>query len=226
VLLALMLLQLQPGTMEISKPIEITGPHAEVRGAGTILRAAANFKGAALLVCRGCTDAVFTGFTIDGNRSTLEHRAGLPPSDVTFARFTPNSGILLENAHGVRISDVKFRNIAGFAVLASNSRDVAVANVDVRDSGSRDPRGRNNTTGGILFENGTAGFRVENSTFENIRGNGVWTHSRYTAARNRDGLIAGNRFREIGRDAIQVGHAVNVRVERNQGTRIAVACPT
>jgi parallel beta-helix repeat protein len=120
----------------------------------------------------------------------------------------------------VRISDVKFRNIAGFAVLASNSRDVTVTSVDVRDSGSRDTRGCNNATGGILFENGTAGFRVENSAFENIRGNGVWSHSRYNSPRNRDGIISGNRFREIGRDAIQVGHAVNVRVERNQGTRI------
>jgi parallel beta-helix repeat protein len=120
----------------------------------------------------------------------------------------------------VRISDVKFRNIAGFAVLATNSRDIAVSGVEVRDSGSRDPRGRNNTTGGVLFEEGTAAFRVENSTFENIRGNGVWTHSLYTSPRNRDGIIAGNRFREIARDAIQVGHAANVRVERNQGARI------
>ena len=50
-------------------------------------------------------------------------------------------------------------------------------------------------------------------------GNGIWTHSISASPRNRDGLIAGNRFEELARDAIQVGHATNVRVE-TRGNRI------
>ncbi len=63
-------------------------------------------------------------------------------------------------------------------------------------------------------------FSVADSTFRNIRGNGVWTHSRYLAPRNRDGKILRNEFSEIGRDAIQVGHAVAVEVADNHGVRI------
>jgi hypothetical protein len=90
----------------------------------------------------------------------------------------------------------------------------------VENSGGRNDKKRNNTTGGILLEDGTAGFEVTDSTFRNVLGNGIWTHSRYESPRNRDGLIARNRFDGIARDAIQVGHATEVRVERNTGARI------
>jgi hypothetical protein len=71
-----------------------------------------------------------------------------------------------------------------------------------------------------LFEEGTEDFSVRDSTFRSVRGNGVWTHSLYTSARNARGVISNNRFEEIGRDAIQVGHATQVHVERNTGKRI------
>jgi hypothetical protein len=61
---------------------------------------------------------------------------------------------------------------------------------------------------------------VTHCRFRNILGNGVWTHSLYTSPRNADGLIAWNSFLTIGRDAVQVGHASNVRVEENVGRRI------
>jgi hypothetical protein len=54
----------------------------------------------------------------------------------------------------------------------------------------------------------------------NVLGNGVWTHSLYTSPRNRDGVIARNRFENIGRDAVQAGHVANLRVENNSGSRI------
>lgn len=110
-------MRLGPGTVEIAAPIEITGSRVEVRGEGTVLRAAPHFRGAALLVCRGCSHVRFSGLRIDGNRAALETRQGLPPSNVTFARFTPHNGILLEGARDVRIEDVAFTEIAGFAVL-------------------------------------------------------------------------------------------------------------
>ena len=137
-----------------------------------------------------------------------------------FARFTPGNGVLAEGVSQLTILNVRFREIAGFAVLVSRSRQVAIDGVRVDDSGSRNPAGRNNTTGGILLEEGTSDFRVTRCELRNIRGNGIWTHSLYTSPRNARGVFAENRFDSIGRDALQVGHATSVRVEGNSGTRI------
>jgi hypothetical protein len=128
--------------------------------------------------------------------------------------------VLAEEIFGLVIERVRFREVAGFAVLVNRSRRVAIDEVEVTDSGSRNPVGRNNTTGGILFEEACADFSVADSAFRNILGNGVWTHSLYTSPRNSRGRIARNRFETIGRDAIQVGHATRVQVEENSGRRI------
>ncbi len=217
---AVRVVELGPGRVEISRPLVIEGANVELRGRGTVLRAARDFQGRALIECRGARNVRMHDFTVDGNRAALEVRAGLPPYDVPFARFTANNGILIEESSHVSIERVFFREIAGFAVLASRAENVRVAEVRVEQSGSRNPRGRNNTTGGVLFEEGASRFEVTGSEFENVRGNAVWTHSLYHSPRNRDGLIAGNRFRRIGRDAVQVGHATAVRVERNEGAEI------
>jgi hypothetical protein len=194
---------------------------AEVRGAasGSVLRAAADFHGRALIVVRG-NHVRLHDFAVDGNREQLESRLGLPGYDVPFARFTPANGVLAEGVDHLAIRGVRFRNIAGFAVLVSRSRLVAIDDVRVADSGSRNLAGRNNSTGGILLEEGTSDFRVARCELRNIRGNGIWTHSLYTSPRNARGVFAENRFDTIGRDALQVGHATQVRVEGNTGTRI------
>jgi Right handed beta helix region len=212
--------QLAPGTIELHREM-VLEEGAEVRGAasGSVLRAAADFHGRALIVVRG-NHVLLRDFAVDGNREKLESRLGLPGYDVPFARFTPGNGVLAEGVSQLAILDVRFREIAGFAVLVSRSRQVAIDGVRVADSGSRNPAGRNNTTGGILLEEGTSDFRVTRCEMRNIRGNGIWTHSLYTSARNARGVIAENRFDTIGRDALQVGHATEVRVEGNSGTRI------
>jgi hypothetical protein len=212
--------ELPAGIVELHREVAVTNG-VELRGAasGTVLRAAADFDGRALLVVHGAGVAL-RGFTIDGNRDALEQRTGLPPSDKPFSQFTRGNGVLAVGVSGLRIENMRFRNIAGFAVLVSRSRDIRIDQVEVADSGSHDTRGRNNSTGGILLEEGTAEFRVTRSAFRNIRGNGVWTHSLFTSPRNTGGWIAFNRFEDLARDAIQVGHATNVRVEENQGTRI------
>jgi hypothetical protein len=214
------ILQLPAGVVEVRSEM-VVGGLTEVRGArsGTVLRAAPGFAGRAIIVARG--DGVrLRDFTVDGNRDALEVRAGLPPYDTPFARFTRGNGVLADGIAGVRVENVRFRNVAGFAVLASRSRDVAIDRVRVESSGSRNAAGRNNATGGILLEEGTTDFRVTRCELRDIRGNGVWTHSLYTSPRNARGLFAHNRFENIGRDAIQVGHATDVRVEDNQGERI------
>jgi hypothetical protein len=212
--------QLGPGTVEIHQEM-VLEDGAELRGAasGSVLRAAADFHGRAMIVVRG-NHVLLRDFTVDGNREKLESRLGLPGYDVPFARFTPGNGVLADGVGHLTIQNVRFREIAGFAVLVSRSRQVSIDRVRVADSGSRNPAGRNNTTGGILLEEGTSDFRVTRCELRNIRGNGIWTHSLYTSPRNARGLFAENRFDTIGRDALQVGHATEVRVEGNSGTRI------
>jgi hypothetical protein len=218
------LVRLPPGTIDVSAEIVVPDGARDltIQGApeGTVLRAAPGFRGRALIVARGARGLRFRSFAIDGNRAKLEVRAGLPAYDTPFVRFTRNNGLLVEDSQDVTIEDLDARQIAGFAVLAARSTRIEIRKVRVSDSGSRNDKGRNNTTGGILFEEGTAEFRVLDCVFERVRGNGVWTHSLYTSPRNRDGWIARNRFTEIGRDAIQVGHATGVRVEDNTGSRI------
>jgi hypothetical protein len=213
------ILRLAPGVTELHSEMQIASATEVVGSRATVLRAAADFHGHALIVVRG-GGVRLRHFAIDGNRAALEQRTGLPGSNVTFAAFTCANGVLVADSTRVAIEDVRFRNIAGFAVLVTNSHAVTIDRVHVTDSGSRNPAGHNNTTGGILFEEGTTDFRVTNSVLRSIRGNGIWTHSLYTSPRNARGDIALNRFENIGRDALQVGHATDVSVHDNRGSRI------
>jgi hypothetical protein len=212
--------QLPAGEVVLHSPIAVDG-NTELRGAssGSILRAAPDFAGRAVVIVRG-TGVRLRDFTIEGNRDALEVRAGLPAYDTPFARFTDDNGIIARDVTALTIDGLKLRNIAGFAILVSHSHGIIIDRVQVTDSGSRNAAGRNNATGGILLEEGAADFRVTNCNLHNIRGNGVWTHSLYTSPRNARGLIALNRFANIGRDAIQVGHAREIRVEENTGMLI------
>jgi hypothetical protein len=189
-------------------------------GEHTTLRAGAHFRGRAILSCHGCQRIRFANFALDGNRQALEKPLPLAPSGEAFASFYPDNGILVDETDGLNVQHVDFVNITNFAILVSRSSHVLVDRVSVANSGSRNAKGRNNTTGGILLEEGVENFTVSDSDFRNILGNGVWTHSRASAPRNRAGKILNNRFSDIGRDAIQVGHATEVRVEGNSGKRI------
>jgi hypothetical protein len=210
--------RLPPGVTELHAEMVVD---TDLAGdpAGSTVRMASDFQGRAAIVV-STNNVRLSDFAVEGNRPARELRTGLPPYDVPFARFTTGNGILVDRASAVTIERVRFREIAGFGVLVHRGRHIAIDEVHVSDSGSRDLKGKNNTTGGILLEGGTTDFRVSNCVFGNIRGNGVWTHSLYTAPRNSHGLIVENAFEAIGRDAIQVGHAFDVQVERNAGSSI------
>jgi hypothetical protein len=185
---------------------------------GTVLRASPSFRGRALVV--GSAGSTVENLTIDGNRAKLARPVGIPPWERDFIGFYDRNGLIADRADGLTIRNVTFRNIANFAVIVARSRDVSITSIQVEDSGSLNAKNRNNTTGGVLLEEGTSDFTVRGSTFVRIRGNGVWTHSRAESPRNGPGLIERNRFEEIGRDALQAGHATRIRMERNTGVRI------
>lgn len=210
--------------MKVAAEIRLpAGAHdLKIIGDHTTLRASSDFRGRAVLSCEGCQRVEIRDLMIDGNREALEKPMGLPASNQTFASVFPNNGILFEDADGVSLDHLDLINVTNFAVLVNHSRNVSIEHVTLNNSGSRNAKGRNNTTGGILFEEGVDQFTVADSVFSNIRGNAVWTHSRSGSPRNRNGHITGNQFYDVGRDAIQVGHAVNVQVTRNVGGRIGM----
>jgi len=216
------IVHLPSGVTEISSEIRLPdGAHnLTIVGDHSTLRASANFQGRAIFSCHGCRQISFRNFAIDGNRAALERPMPLPPTDKSFASFFTNNGILIESSDGLSVDHLDFVHIPGFAILVNHSGNILLDHVSVKESGSLNAKGRNNTTGGILLEEGTDQFTVADSVFGNIRGNGVWTHSRYRSPRNIGGKIANNKFSDIGRDAIQVGHATGVRVTGNSGTRI------
>jgi hypothetical protein len=213
---------LPAGAIEISREIVLPADAHDliIRGASTTIKAAAAFRGRALLVIPSGRNIRIDGLSVDGNRDAVGKPLGLPGSDVMFSRFTPNNGILAETVTGLDIGPVKATGIAGFAILVNASHTVKIHNIEVSGSGGENARHRNNTSGGILLEEGTTDFEVLDCRLADVRGNGIWTHSLYTSARNARGRIAGNEFAMIGRDAIQVGHATEVRVENNRGRMI------
>lgn len=213
---------LPAGTIEISR--EITLPSdahdLDVRGNMTIIKAAATFRGSALLVIPAGRNIKIHDLSLDGNRDAVARPLGLPPSSAMFSRFVPNNGILAEGVSNLEIGEVKAVGIAGFTILVNAGHTVHIHDIRIANSGSLNARQRNNATGGILLEEGTTDFEVLDCRIADVRGNGVWTHSLAGSPRNARGRIAGNEFAMIARDAIQVGHATEVRVENNRGRMI------
>jgi Right handed beta helix region len=219
---------LPPGVYEITREIELR-PNSHdlvIDGTGATLRLGPNFIGRAAFVCLNGRNIAFRNLTVEGNRDTSSKSAELAPSDVAFSRFTVGNGLLIDESNGVNVDASHFAHIAGFAVLVNHSRQVHITGVHVADSGSENLRHRNNSTGGILLEEGTSGFEVTGCELTNVRGNGIWTHSLYTSPRNTKGHISGNKIVHVGRDAIQVGHATDITVEHNAGAEIGYPVET
>lgn len=217
------LVQLPDGVVEITAEIPIPdGAHnLEIRGGiETILRVSPRFQGRSVFSAHNADRLTLRRFTIDGNRRALEKPTELIPSENAFRLCYNFNGLLFDQVRNLDIAGVRFREIVNFPILVSRSSAVRIEHVSISDSGSRNAKGRNNGTGGILLEEGVSDFQVSYSEFRNIRGNALWTHSLYTSPRNKDGIFAHNYFDTIGRDAIQIGHATRIRVEHNRGIRI------
>jgi hypothetical protein len=213
-------IRLPPGTTVLSKPLEISADAKDLVISGTastVLRAGPRFAGRALIHVLGGTRISMHDFTIQGNRGSLAEVVGIAPSNQPFHRYYANNGIVAEGVTDLVIESVKMRDVANFPVIVSHSQNVRIRRVNLTDCGSLNSKRRNNTSGGILLEEGTRNFEVTNCKLLRVRGNGIWTHSLYTSPRNEDGRIAENDIQYTARDAIQVGHATRVRVLSNTG---------
>ncbi|MBL8179020.1 MAG: right-handed parallel beta-helix repeat-containing protein [Bryobacterales bacterium] len=208
--------QLSGGEVTLSAPLVIEGAdNLTVIGMGAVLKV--DFEGEAAIVVRNSKNIRIENVSVLGSREKKEYVHGLPPSDVPMIKFTRGNGIVIDNSDNVTIAKSTIRLVQGYGVLASNSRKVALEELLIGDSGSLNDKGKNNATGGILFEEGCRDFTVRRSKIRNVRGNGIWTHSLYTSPRNEHGEFAANDIRYVARDALQAGHAVDVRVTDNTG---------
>ena len=79
---------------------------------------------------------------------------------------------------------MKLRNIANLAIVVSAAKKVTIERVQVTSSGSLNNKGHNNTTGGILLEEGTksSSYRTARSRIsaETVSGH---TRGRFEMAR-------------------------------------------
>jgi hypothetical protein len=217
------LIRLPPGITEIHSELRIPDSTHDLEIAGTattVLRAASDFHGRAIFTCAHCQRIRLHDFTIDGNRAAFPHPVEMAPPENAFRLMYTRNGLWIDQSQSIAISAVQFREVAAFPILVSRSSDIRIERVQIDRCGSRNGQGRNNSTGGIVIEEGSSDFSVRNSVFRNIPGNGLWTHSLYTSPRSRDGIFEANEFDTIGRDAIQVGHATCVRVLNNHGRNI------
>jgi len=215
-------IRLPRGEVEISSELTLApGAHdLEIVGNETRLKAADNFKGRAILVLENVERIHLHYLEIDGNRQKLAKPLEMAPPENVFRVWYPDNGLLVNSVSGLQIERLHLSDIVNFPILVSQSSKVRVWGSTVENSGSRNARGRNNLSGGILFEEGSSTFEVTASTFHGILGNALWTHSLFRAPRQQDGSFTSNSFDTIGRDAIQVGHATRVRVQGNTGVNI------
>lgn len=189
-----------------------------IRGNGARLKA--GFDGDAVILILNSKNVRIENLTLVGNREASDWRFGLPPSDQPMARWNRNNGIVIERSSEVHLEKLTVREIVSYPVLVNASRKITIEQLLVGDSGSLDEKSMNNATGGILFEEGCEDFVVRQSKLRNIRGNGIWTHSLMSSPRNRRGLFEENDLRHIGRDALQAGHAIDIRILGNTGAFI------
>lgn len=215
------MVQLPAGETHLKRPLELPNGGVSVtlqgnpRGSTLILDA--DFKGTAAIVAQGASDLTLTGFAIRGNRVDMKSAWELPPDEKPFADFFTDNGIVIRRSSHVTVRNVKFDHIRSFPMIVSASSDVTIDSAHIEDSGTLKPNGRNNTSGGILFEQGVLRFEVRDCAISRVAGNAIWTHSYADAPRSADGWIHGNTISNVARDAIQVGHATRVRVEDNTG---------
>jgi hypothetical protein len=212
------------GTLELEAPIYISRRVGSTQllaaPGGTTLLPGPKFRGKALIIAEEVNGLAISGLRFEGRRNDRGPRKGLPKAEVTFTDHMEGHGVLLLGCREAVLRNLKFAEMSGMAVLVRGGSRIRIEYAEVRDSGSLDARGRNNTSGGILFEDGVDDFTVRWSKFERIRGNALWTHSRYQRPRNSSGRFLNNQMKEIGRDALQAGHATRMRIEDNEMERI------
>ncbi len=218
------LVELPAGELHLDRPLSIPAgsKNIVIRGnaAGSTLVLDPGFKGTAAIVADRASNLTLSGFSIIGNRAEMKSEWYLPLQEAAFADYYTANGIVVRNSAAVTIRGISFSRIRAFPVIIDATSKSLIDSVTIEDSGTLNSAGYNNTTGGILLEEGSSEFEVRDSIIRRVAGNAIWTHSYARSPRQADGAIRRNLIQTVARDAIQVGHATRVRVEKNRGSSI------
>jgi len=201
-------------------PKNAKGLYVRANPAGSTLVLGEAFPDRAAIVADGVSDLRLEGFEVRGTRTDLKSDWSLPPVETSFADFYSSNGILIRNSSRVTIRHVSFSLIRAYPVLANKTSGILIDSVSIKDCGTLNRAGRNNSTGGILLEESTSQFTVRHCSISHVLGNAIWTHSYATSPRSAGGLIGDNTISYVARDAIQIGHATKITVERNRADHI------
>ena len=208
---------LPEGTFEISREIVLPADahDLDIVGPGVTLKAAATFRGRALLVIPQGSNIRIFGLALDGNRESVGRLTGPPPAGTLFSRFVANNGILAEGVKGLEISTIQATYIAGFTILVKGGSKVNIHEVEITESGGLDGRRRNNGSGGILLEESVTDFEISRCLFGKVRGNGIWLTSDAGSPPVSHGRIYENEFSILAGSAVVMRNADAIEVEEN-----------
>ena len=184
-----------------------------LRGApsGSTLRASAEFKGRAMVVLG--SDATVERVTIDGNRAKLARPMPIAPYDRAFADFyrtTESSASGTHEHHHSKCEAEKHCKLRGNRERGEERQRSSASTVS--DSGSLNDKAATTRPGAFFSRKEQRSSSCRTACFENVHGNGIWTHSRNVLGTGMAESQATDSS-TIGRDAIQVGHATEVRVD-------------
>jgi hypothetical protein len=216
--------ELPAGEIHLSRPLTIPKGTKDlaIQGnpKGSTIVLDPDFVGRAAIEGESVTNVFFRNFSITGDRSEMKSAWTLPRDGVAFADFYTANGIVIRGGSNIGVHGVSFSKIRAFPLLLNAVHGATVEAVTIADCGTLNPDGHNNTTGGILLEEGVKDFDITGSKISRIPGNAIWTHSYANSPRQERGRIANNEITMVARDAIQVGHASRIRVESNRGSQI------
>jgi len=213
---------LLPGVIEIAREIVLPSDahDLEIRGADTTIKAAATFRGRALIVFPAGRNIKIHDLSLDGNRDAFPQPVPPPQPGAMLSRVVANNGIISEGVIGLEIAGVKASKFAGFPILINGGHDVHIHDVEITESGSLDANGHNNGSGGVVLEEGVTDFEIVRALIGKIRGNGIWIRSAEGAATAAKGRIAENEFAIVARAAIELNHANGITIENNTARMI------
>lgn len=168
------------------------------------------------------------------------------------ADLLANTSIAIHRgAAGVLLEGVTIEHTGGYAVLVDarygDIRDVTIRRCTLRNNrphlfgvaatGSQPADIRYGAwTGGIHYQNdgrdldfarfALRGLVVEDCDFNRIDGHAIWGHGYGFQTLNEDIVVRGNRFEDIGLDAVQIGNARRALVAGNQIRRVGFVTET
>ncbi len=215
---------LPTGVIEISREITLPADAHDlnITAANTTIKASAAFRGRALLVLPAGKNIAIHDLSLDGNRAAFPEPLGAPPPTAMLSRVVANNGIIAEGMQGLEITALKATQVAGFPILITGGHNIHIRDAVITDSGTLDPAGHNNGSGGVVLEEGVTDFEIVHALIGKIRGNGIWirsTTSGATATAAR-GVISDSEFTILARAAIELSHATAITIENNTGHMI------